>query len=387
MEYRMMGMHFYEEWMYNSEYAIKEQECSYKGKETSCPNQCDRCAIAFKDKGDDAFKKGNLEEAINLYKKSLFLSPSDPQTWTHLGLVYECRSELLEAINRYEEALRVNPTYLHALKRKAVLLRLLGYGDEAMEVLRIISENYSDNQFAIRQKEYLVEQGLLKKMPLSIALKELTKSALAEVIKHHLDKDGEYQVIQEIYQKEEFAKSVFEYCARCYAALGDEKQRAETCIRAFYGSLVITLLYYRNTESFRNQSPVQILMSSYDLEKIENQAEKMLFIRGDEEKKEALWNVIYAFANYATDMAGKVWPEEDRDAAVLDAAESAYVMGMLYAMRWQEANAENQKPVAANLPAKEHEQPVSKPKARFCYKCGAELMEGSLYCSQCGTKV
>jgi len=387
MEYRMMGMHFYEERMYNSKYSIKEQECSYKGKETSCPNQCNRCAIAFKDKGDDAFTKGNLEKAIKLYKKSLFLSPSDPQTWTHLGLVYECLSDNREAIKRYEEALRVNSVYLHALDRKAVLLRILGYGDEALEALNIILENYRDYHHAVGDKEYLIEHGLLKRMPLGDTIKALTKTALAEVIKHHLDKDGEYQVIQEIYQKEEFAKNVFKYCNRCYTALGDEKVRAETCIKAFYGSLVITLLYYRDPEIFSNQSPVQILMSSYDLEKIDSQAEKMLSIQGDEAKKEALWNVIYDFANYATDMAGKVWPEEDRDAAVLDAAESAYVMGMLYAMRWQEANAEKQNSVAASLSTPEPEQTAPRPKARFCHKCGTELIEGSLYCSQCGAKV
>ena len=113
----------------------------------------------------------------------------------------------------------------------------------------------------------------------------------------------------------------------------------------------------------------------------------MLSIQRNEAQKEALWNVIYDFANYATDMAGKVWPEEDRDAAVLDAAESAYVMGMLYAMRWHEAHYENQNPYAADLLAQEPAQTDSKPKARFCHKCGAELMDGSLYCSQCGTKV
>lgn len=356
----------------------KMEKCKFKGKESECPNACDKCAIGLKKKGDELFfLEENYGQALKYYKKALFLEPNRPELCYFVSESYQKTGDLKKALDYANKAIELCPRFLMAFASKGTTLDLMGRSDEAME---IVSEMLAINKLHIEAsvlRHRLLKKGVPEKKPLSIAIEELTDTALKEVVKHHLDKDEEYQVIQEIYQKEEFAKSVFKYCTRCYAALGDEKVRAEACIKAFYGSLVITVLYYRNPESFRNQSAVQILMSSYDLERIENQAEKMLSIQGDEAKKEALWNVIYDFANYATDMAGKVWPEEDRDAAVLDAAESAYVMGMLYAMRWQEANAENNEPVAVDLPAQEPEQTVSQPKARFCHKCGAKLIEGT----------
>ncbi|MBD3193381.1 MAG: tetratricopeptide repeat protein [Candidatus Heimdallarchaeota archaeon] len=64
-----------------------------------------------KNKVRECIRKGEFEEAINLYEDMLLSNPKDCQLWKDLGKIYEKLDNLSKARECYEKALKINPDF------------------------------------------------------------------------------------------------------------------------------------------------------------------------------------------------------------------------------------------------------------------------------------
>ena len=77
--------------------------------------------------------KGQLDEAETNYRAILVKQPGNAEAITHLGNIAARRGDRAAAMRRYDEALKADPAYIHALWDKALLLRDMG--DEVAAIL------------------------------------------------------------------------------------------------------------------------------------------------------------------------------------------------------------------------------------------------------------
>ena len=313
--------------------------CKYKGRENDCPKECSKCAISIKTDGDIALVASNVDSAIRQYKKALFIEPRFAEAWCNLANAYGMKSEYNNSITAFNKALAIDPQYGKALFGKAVSLRNLGKMNEAMALANEILELY-DDEYVKNFKAELKKAGVRNPSAtytLQRAIKEMTDKAFEIITNNHLlDKDGQIHTIQAIDRKEDFTSKIYSFCKRRYGTLGNEKVWSESILAAFYGSAFITLKYYQIPDVLSGTDPFEYLCNNVDLEELDRNTEKLLGIRGDDNQSEKIWNIIYPFVTFSTSVLAEIDPPSDLDAAVRDAAESAYIMGMLLAMRHQD---------------------------------------------------
>ena len=149
----------------------------------------------------------------------------------------------------------------------------------------------------------------------------------------YFDKDGQIHTIRAIDSKDDFSSRIFAFCKKRYSSLGNEKVWSESILASFYGSAYVALQYYINPNELANIDPFDYLSNNVNLEELDRNTERLLGIRGDDNQSEKVWNIVYSFVKASTPILEGVEPASDLDAAIRDASESAYVMGMLFAMR------------------------------------------------------
>ncbi len=311
-------------------------KCQFDGHKRDCPKDCAKCAFSIKEDAEEALSNKHADQAITLYKKVVFLRPDYADAWKGLGDAYGLRSEHKNALKAYDKALVIDPRYGDAMFGKAIALKNIGLLDEAMVVTNDILELYDNPRVkSFKGKlKYYGAKDLSEYISLSKAIDTMTDEAERIVEDNDLlDYNDEIDVEEEIYDKERFSNSVFEFCKGRYRSLGQEKVKSETILGAFYGSLCTTLLYYKDQSGFEDVVPFEYLKNHINLEELDRSAESLLGITSDDETSDEIWDLIYPFVTFCLDIIAKVTPESDIDAAVIDAAENAYVMGMLYAIR------------------------------------------------------
>ena len=317
----------------------KHIRCKYEGHEFDCPKSCDKCAISIKTEGDIALAKNELNKAIKQYKRAVFIEPKFAEAWVNMGNAYGMKSEYNNAISSFNKAIAVDPTYGKALFGKAITLKNQGKFEEAMLIADEILEMYDDSE-VMGFKDTLTKLGVKghrESYSLEKAIDLITDKAYDVILNNELlDANGEISSEKGIYDKEEFARAVYSFCKKRYIALGNEKVWSESILASFFGSLCTTLLYYKDASGFRDVTPFAYLSDHVDLEELDRNAEKLLDIRQIKSESERLWNLIYGFVSFCNSTIGKIELTNEIEAAVIDASESAYVMGMLYAMRSNE---------------------------------------------------
>lgn len=313
--------------------------CGYKGRESSCPKECSQCAIAIKTDGDIALAENRLDEAIKQYRKALFVDPKFAEAWCNLANAYGMRSEYNNALSAFNKALAIDPQYGKAMFGKAITLKNLGRPDQAITLATDILELYSDENVQ-KFKNELKKSGVKNTTgvySLQKAIDKMTDKAYEIItVNKLLDKDGKIHTIRGISQKEAFASKIYSFCKRCYVSLGQAKVWSESILGAFYGSAFVALKYYQNPDEFKGIDPFDYLSENANLEELDRSAEKLLGIRGDNNQSDKIWNIIYPFTTFCSPIFEGIEPLSNLDAAVRDASESAYIMGMLLAMRHHE---------------------------------------------------
>ena len=325
--------------------------CEFKGRESNCPKQCAKCAIAIKTDGDVALSANRLDDAIKQYKKALFVEPKFAEAWCNLASVYGMKSEYNNALSAFNKALAIDPQYGKAMFGKAVTLKNLGKLDAAMALTNEILELYDDSSVQNLKAE-LKRAGVRDTAgvySLQQAIDKMTNKGYEIITTNKLlDKDGKIRLIREIECKVDFASKIYSFCKRRYGSLGNEKIWSESIIAAFYGSAYVTLQYYQTPKAFNGVDPFDYLHDTANLEELDRSTEKLLGIRGDDKASEKVWNVVYPFVTFCKPILEGVEPVTDLDAAVRDATESSYVMGMLLAMRHHDKEEEEENRSALN---------------------------------------
>lgn len=102
--------------------------------------------------------KGDLVEAEKSYLSILKKAPANPEAVTHLGNIASRRGDLEAALRNYDEALRSDPSYIHALWDKALALRDKGDDVGAIRVWEAFGHLVpADSQDAATAKRWIAE--------------------------------------------------------------------------------------------------------------------------------------------------------------------------------------------------------------------------------------
>eukprot|EP00297_Palpitomonas_bilix_P010753 CAMPEP_0113898958 /NCGR_PEP_ID=MMETSP0780_2-20120614/19719_1 /TAXON_ID=652834 /ORGANISM="Palpitomonas bilix" /LENGTH=250 /DNA_ID=CAMNT_0000890981 /DNA_START=180 /DNA_END=932 /DNA_ORIENTATION=+ /assembly_acc=CAM_ASM_000599 len=88
-----------------------------------------------KEKGNEAFKKGDYARALTHFNEAIFLHPTSSVLYTNRAAVYLKKCKYEAAIDDCDRALSFSPSSVKAMYRKALALRELGEWKEAAEVV------------------------------------------------------------------------------------------------------------------------------------------------------------------------------------------------------------------------------------------------------------
>jgi tetratricopeptide (TPR) repeat protein len=84
-------------------------------------------------RGVTLFQEGKISEAIEQYEQALRLFPNYPKARVNLGIALEQTGRAPEAIEQYEEALRLDPDYVKARRHQGVALEQTVRVEEAID--------------------------------------------------------------------------------------------------------------------------------------------------------------------------------------------------------------------------------------------------------------
>jgi len=374
----------------------KHISCGFEGHESDCSNNCEKCAIYIKTCGDELLVEGKVDPAIKQYKRALFVEPKFAEAWVNLGNAFGMKSEYNNALAAFDKAIAIDPVYGNAMFGKAITLRNLGKNEAAMSLANAILLLY-DNANVRKFKENLMAAGTLDSssfFTLDQAIEELTGIAYDILHKNDLLGPGGSVVTERaICQKEDFAAQVYRFCKKRYASSGKKKLNSESILKAFYGSLCTTLFYYNDPNSITGNNTYNYLVEHVDIERVDDVVEKMLNIRGDKTCCDNLWNLIYGYVVASLEIFEKITPDSDRESAVIDATESAYMMGMMYAIRWQadkkkEGERANLDAALEKLAASSADYDYTpKERSAMCYSISLpEDVQIMITCPECGNR-
>ena len=97
-------------------------------------------------------------EALVLYKRLVKVRPKEALFWTNLGYIQQKLDKDKEAIESFEESLRLNPNISPAQMFLAISYRKIGNTQKAIEVLEKLLEQEPDNTEAQEELEKLKEK-------------------------------------------------------------------------------------------------------------------------------------------------------------------------------------------------------------------------------------
>jgi DNA-binding response OmpR family regulator len=83
--------------------------------------------------GIDAYKAGNLDEAIAHLRRGVAIDPLAFRLRFQLGLLYGRKGQVFDAVSELETAVSVNPQHFPAVKNLAILYQKAGFRNKAVE--------------------------------------------------------------------------------------------------------------------------------------------------------------------------------------------------------------------------------------------------------------
>lgn len=310
----------------------KHPKCKYSNNTAACPKSCDKCAIAIKTDGDTALCEERLDQAIRFYKRALFADPLFAEAWNNLGNAYGMKSEYHNALNAFERAIAIDPSYGKALYGKAITLRNLGQLEAAMTLANAILEMYDAVEVrrfkkelvaaGVEDTEYLIENKKAIVTFDNVGFKVMKDNNL-------LNEQGKITIIDSLYRPDEFARSVLQYCNRKYASLGEEKVRGEYIITSFYGSICAAIFHAKDNTIFESTKVFEYLNEHIDAEFTDVNAERLLGTKSGEDKAEQIWSIIAPYVRFAQTVFNDLTVLTDE--VILAAMKNAYEIGMLTA--------------------------------------------------------
>lgn len=123
-------------------------------------------AIAYREQGYEAQRKGDKDNALAFYQKAAALDPSYPTPLNDLGVLLEEEGRLEDAEQAYQRALTVSPTYLEPHTNLGMLYERMGQREKAIyHWLKRYELGDPDDVWTSRAEERLVALGVLTAHP------------------------------------------------------------------------------------------------------------------------------------------------------------------------------------------------------------------------------
>ena len=91
----------------------------------ACGNATEDTAEWHFNQGNKLAEQGRYEQAIEDYDQAIRLNPEDADAYYNRGIVYYELGQLERAIEDYDEAIRLNPEYTKAYYNRGIVYRLI----------------------------------------------------------------------------------------------------------------------------------------------------------------------------------------------------------------------------------------------------------------------
>ncbi len=114
-------------------------------------------AVAYYQRGNVQYDKGDRTAAIADYTQALALNPNDASSYNNRGVAYHEANQLEAAITDYTAAIKLQPTYANAYRNRAFAYRSLGRRPEAISDFQQAAELYKQQGNLKDQQEALAQ--------------------------------------------------------------------------------------------------------------------------------------------------------------------------------------------------------------------------------------
>lgn len=120
-------------------------------------------AEEMKLQGNEEFKKSNFTRAIELYTKAIHLNPAEASYYSNRAACYQKIKKFYKCIEDTEEALKIDPNFTKAMRRKALALLAIGKFKDAQNVLKkILTIDAADKTITQDLKEVNEAEGYFR---------------------------------------------------------------------------------------------------------------------------------------------------------------------------------------------------------------------------------
>src|SRR5512140_2731969 len=106
--------------------------------------------------GIAAFRRGDIDVAIDHLKRGTKIDPLAYRLRYHLALLYGKKGQIYDGVGELERAVELNPKHFPALKNLAVLYEKAGFKNKAIEMWERCVHNAPDAETRTQIKEHLV---------------------------------------------------------------------------------------------------------------------------------------------------------------------------------------------------------------------------------------
>ncbi len=109
------------------------------------------------EEGIAAFRRGEIDVAIDHLKRGTKIDPLAYRLRYHLALLYGKKGQIYDGVGELERAVELNPKHFPALKNLAVLYEKAGFKNKAIEMWERCVHNAPDPETKAQIKEHLVQ--------------------------------------------------------------------------------------------------------------------------------------------------------------------------------------------------------------------------------------
>jgi len=214
---------------------------------------------SWKDKGNEEFKKGNYEKAIEFYTYATEVDPKNHIYLTNRSLCYASMKRWDKSLRDAEKSIALKNTWTKGWYRKAVALREMEQYQKAFECFEKCSELEPNNN------EYKKAAAEAKRL----MYKDMSEAEIAKVDGNALFKSGKIQDAINMYtkgiekakeetEKEKKVKAdLFANRAACYVQLYEPQKVRSDCMSALnlvpnhFKALLRRGLAYESLENYK----------------------------------------------------------------------------------------------------------------------------------------